>query len=86
MAQARRALHALLGRALGKLPNSLLYPIGGSSPHATQDPLSAVRRLRSQADSGGAAWPPDPEPVRATLTMLAAFGEKEEGPPDSAQV
>lgn len=87
MAQARRALHALVGRASGKLPNSLLHPIGGI--FTTRYLRPAERRSAPPLPgpgSGGAAGPPDPEPGRAILTMLAAFGEKEEGPPNSAQV
>lgn len=72
---------------VGEAPKLIAPPDRGI--FTTRYPRPAERRSAPPLpgpDSGGAARPPDPEPVRAILTMLAAFGEKEEGPPDSAQV
>ena len=79
--RAYRAPHALVRRASGKLPTPrpahprtltarYLRPTGRHSAPPLPNP-----------SRDGTAWRADPEPTPGTLTILAAFGEKEENPP-----
>lgn len=84
--QAYRAPHALVGRASGKLP----------TPYPAHPRTLTARYLRPTGrhsapplpnpSRDGTAWQADPEPTTGTLTILAAFGEKEENPPYCAHV
>lgn len=87
MAQARRAcraLHALTDRGPGKPANDVLHS-PGNPHHALRRARWAPFRAPAQAvvQLHGCQTP---EPATVILTMLAALGEKERGPPNRAHV